>query len=105
MKNKKETAPTTEKERENFWLEIGPASAYYGTDSYETAKENGDASPDGKARGFEGAEQKAAYDIQNVLHTRTEYGIVFLSRTTVRQKNRKRRARRGKTVHSGEARL
>ena len=38
MKNKKETAPTTEKERENFWLEIGPASAYYGTDSYETAK-------------------------------------------------------------------
>ena len=24
MKNKKETAPTTEKERENFWLEIGP---------------------------------------------------------------------------------
>ena len=58
MKNKKETAPTTEKERENFWLEIGPASAYYGTDSYETAKENGDASPDGKARGFEGAEPK-----------------------------------------------
>ena len=42
MKNKKETAPTTEKERENFWLEIGPASAYYGTDSYETAKENGE---------------------------------------------------------------
>ena len=38
MKNKKETAPTTEKERENFWLEIGPASAYYGTDSYETEK-------------------------------------------------------------------
>ena len=29
MKNKKETSPTTEKERENFWLEIGPASAYY----------------------------------------------------------------------------
>lgn len=26
MKNKKETAPTTEKERENFWLEIGPAA-------------------------------------------------------------------------------
>ena len=34
MKNKKETAPTTEEEREDFWLEIGPASAYYGTDSY-----------------------------------------------------------------------
>ena len=45
-------------EREDFWLEIGPASAYYGTDSYETARENGDASPDGKARGFEGAEPK-----------------------------------------------
>ncbi len=50
MKHSKETAPITEKEREDFWLEIGPASAYYGTDSYETAKENGDASPDGKAR-------------------------------------------------------
>ena len=24
MKNKKETAPTTEKEREDFWLEIAP---------------------------------------------------------------------------------
>ena len=58
MKNKKETAPTTEKERENFWLEIGPASAYYGTDSYETAKENGDASPDGKARGLKARSQK-----------------------------------------------
>ena len=58
MKNKKETEPTTEKEREDFWLEIGPASAYYGTDSYETAKENGDASPDGKARGFEAQSQK-----------------------------------------------
>ena len=56
MKNKKETAPSTEKEREDFWLEIGPASAYYGTDSYETAKENGDASPDGKRLGFDGAE-------------------------------------------------
>ena len=31
MKNNKETAPITEKEREDFWLEIGPASAYYGT--------------------------------------------------------------------------
>ena len=51
MKNKKETAPTTEKERENFWLEIGPASAYYGTDSYETAKEARMAKPEGlKAR-------------------------------------------------------
>ncbi len=33
-----------------------PASAYYGTDSYETARENGDASPDGKRLGFDGAE-------------------------------------------------
>ena len=46
MKNKKETAPTTEKERENFWLEIGPASAYYGTDSYETRKKTAMPSPE-----------------------------------------------------------
>ena len=38
MKNKKDAAPVAEEEREDFWLEIGPASAYYGTDSYETAK-------------------------------------------------------------------
>ena len=56
MKHNKETTPSTEKEREDFWLEIGPASAYYGTDSYETARENGDASPDGKRLGFDGAE-------------------------------------------------
>ena len=71
MKNKKETAPTTEKERENFWLEIGPASAYYGTDSYETAKENGDASPDGKARGFEGAEPKVSPKMKNIAIKRS----------------------------------
>lgn len=59
MKNKKEAAPVTEEEREDFWLEIGPSSAYYGTDSYETAKENGDASPDGKRLGFDGAEPGA----------------------------------------------
>ena len=55
----KETAPTTEKERENFWLEIGPASAYYGTDSYETAKRK-TAMPARMAKpgGFEGAEPK-----------------------------------------------
>ena len=58
MKNEKDAAPVTEEEREDFWLEIGPASAYYGTDAYETAKENGDASPDGKALGFEGVEPK-----------------------------------------------
>ena len=59
MKNSKETAPITEKEREDFWLEIGPASAYYGTDSYETARENGDASPDGKRLGFAGPREGA----------------------------------------------
>ena len=32
-------------------------------------------------------DEKAAYDIQKVLRTMTEYGIVFLSRTTVRRKN------------------
>ena len=58
MKNKKETAPTTEKERENFWLEIGPASAYYGTDSYETAKENGDAARMAKPGGLKARSRK-----------------------------------------------
>jgi len=56
MKNNKETAPSTEKEREDFWLEIGPASAYEGLDCCETARRDGDASPDGLAHGFEGAE-------------------------------------------------
>ena len=54
MKKQKATTP---EEREEFWLELGPAGAYYGTDAYETAQENGDASPDGKRLGFEGAEQ------------------------------------------------
>ena len=52
---KKQNDVTTE-ELEDFWLEIGPASAYYGTDACETARKNGDASPDGKRLGFEGAE-------------------------------------------------
>ena len=55
MKNKKETVPG-EKEREDFWLEIGPPGAYYGTDAEETARQNGDASPDGKHLSFDGAQ-------------------------------------------------
>lgn len=43
-------------EREDFWLDIGPASAYEGLDCCETARRDGDASPDGLAHGFEGAE-------------------------------------------------
>lgn len=43
-------------EQEEFWLEVGPASAYYGTESYETARENGDASPDARRLGWQGAE-------------------------------------------------
>ena len=35
-------------EPEDFWLELGPASAYYGTDAYDTALREGDASPDAK---------------------------------------------------------
>ncbi len=57
MKNEKNVS---REEREDLWLEIGPASAYYGTDSYKTALENGDASPDGKQVGFEGAEPENA---------------------------------------------
>ena len=30
-------------EPEDFWLELGPASAYYGTDAYDTALREGDA--------------------------------------------------------------
>ena len=43
-------------EREDFWLDLGPASAYEGLDCYKTARRDGDASPDGLAHGFEGAE-------------------------------------------------
>lgn len=53
------TPEKNEQDREDFWLEIGPAAAYYGTDAYETAKQNGDASPDGRRLGFEGAEPPA----------------------------------------------
>ena len=41
---------------EDFWLELGPPSAYYGTDAYETALREGDASPDAKRLGWTGAE-------------------------------------------------
>ena len=37
---------------EDFWLELGPASAYYGTDAYETALREGDLSPDAKHLGW-----------------------------------------------------
>ena len=40
-------------EREDFWLDLGPASAYEGLDCCETARRDGDASPDGLAHGFE----------------------------------------------------
>ena len=33
MKNNKETAPIIEKEREDFWLDNDPASAYYDKDT------------------------------------------------------------------------
>ena len=45
------------REREDFWLEIGPRSAYRGLDCYERAVREGDASPDGERLGFEGAEK------------------------------------------------
>ena len=46
----------SKEEREDFWLDLGPASAYEGLDCCETARRDGDASPDGLAHGFEGAE-------------------------------------------------
>ena len=39
-------------EREDFWLDLGPASAYEGLDCCETARRDGDASPDGLAHGL-----------------------------------------------------
>lgn len=43
-------------EPEDFWLELGPPSAYYGTDAYDTARREGDASPDAKRLDWTGAE-------------------------------------------------
>ena len=43
-------------EPEDFWLELGPAGAYYGMDAYDTALREGDASPDAKRLGWTGAE-------------------------------------------------
>ena len=39
----------SKEEREDFWLDLGPASAYEGLDCCETARRDGDASPDGLA--------------------------------------------------------
>ena len=46
-------------EPEDFWLELGPPSAYYGTDAYDAARQNGDASPDAERLGWTGAEPVA----------------------------------------------
>lgn len=46
----------TQQQKEDFWLELGPAGAYYGIDSYDTALKNGDASPDADRLGWPGAE-------------------------------------------------
>ena len=48
----------SKEEREDFWLDLGPASAYEGLDCCETARRDGDASPDGLAHGFEGAKAR-----------------------------------------------
>ena len=43
-------------EAEQFWLELGPPSAYSGTPAYDTAVREGDASPDAERLGWTGAE-------------------------------------------------
>ena len=48
----------TPEEEEDFWLELGPPSAYVGLDAYQTARREGDASPDCKRLGFTGSEPK-----------------------------------------------
>lgn len=56
MQEKTNENGPTQRQKEDFWLEVGPASAYYGLESYDTAEENGDASPDGRLLDWEGAE-------------------------------------------------
>ncbi len=45
-----------EQERANFWIDVGPASGYIGTIAEETARKNGDISPDGHRFHWEGGE-------------------------------------------------
>jgi len=45
----------TDLERDDFWLSLGPAAEYVGMPCEETARK-GDASPDGLAHGYRGAE-------------------------------------------------
>jgi hypothetical protein len=51
-----------ENAREDFWLELGPVAEYADMDAEQAAKANGDASPDGKAHGFTGAEEGTVYE-------------------------------------------
>ncbi|MBQ7859250.1 MAG: hypothetical protein IJ347_03830 [Faecalibacterium sp.] len=46
----------TKNERDDFWLSLGPAAEYYGMPCEDTAAQNGDASPDGRLHGYNGAE-------------------------------------------------
>lgn len=43
-------------ERDLFWLDLGPAAEYAGMPCAGTAAQGGDASPDGRLHGFDGAE-------------------------------------------------
>ena len=51
-----------ENARENFWLDLGPVAEYSDMNAAAAAAQNGDASPDGKAHGFTGAEQGTIYE-------------------------------------------
>ena len=42
---------------EDFWLELGPGSAFEGMECQNAALENGDVSPDGQLLGWQGAEK------------------------------------------------
>jgi hypothetical protein len=49
-----------EKERNDFWLELGPVDAF--ADMGCQAAWDGDASPDGKRRGYTGAQDATVYE-------------------------------------------
>ena len=51
----------SKQELENFWLDLGPAADWADMDAEAVAERDGDASPDGRLRGYSGAENGTVY--------------------------------------------